>query len=204
MSTGIDPQQLEKVMNKRLVAPAGILTWIIVTFSALVSAEEPRDGIHGMLWNSPVEQHTHLTKIRDNAPVAYYINSNMSYMVSNQPVPGVIYGFTNGRFFAVYIKLRSPDQFFNLKRHFTARYGGAKEDHSDQVQQTVYRWADEDIKIKLKMTESTGNIKLAIYYLPLASKLNEELVENLPAGTPETTLSEGKEKNKLGPLFNDR
>jgi hypothetical protein len=34
----------------------------------------------------------------------------MIYRAANQPVPGVIYGFFQDRLFAVYIKLRSPNQ----------------------------------------------------------------------------------------------
>ena len=174
--------------------------WIILLFISSAAAEEPMDGMHGMRWGSPVDQHTHLTPVREAAPVTYYINSNMNYMVSNQPVPEVIYGFYEERFFAVYIKLRSPDQFFNLTRHFTSKYGNPKEDHIAHIKQTVYRWKESDIKIKLKMTESTGNIKLAIYYAPLASKLNQAIVENLPKDIPAQGAA-GEDKKSKSPLF---
>ena len=139
-----------------------LVFWIVLLFISSAAAEELKDGMHGMRWGSSVDQYAHLTPVREAAPVTYYINSNMNFMVSNQPVPEVIYGFYEGQFFAVYIKLRSPDQFFNLTRHFTSKYGNPKEDHIVHIQQTVYRWKESDIKIKLKMTESTGNIKLAI------------------------------------------
>ena len=174
--------------------------WIILLFISSAAAEEPMDGMHGMSWGSPVDQHAHLTPVREAAPVTYYINSNMNYMVSNQPVPEVIYGFYEERFFAVYIKLRSPDQFFNLTRHFTSKYGNPKEDHIAHIKQTVYRWKESDIKIKLKMTDSTGNIKLAIYYAPLASKLNQAIVENLPKDIPAQEAAEEDKKSK-SPLF---
>ena len=174
--------------------------WIVLLFISSAAAEEPKDGMHGMPWGSSVDQFAHLTAVREAAPVTYYINSNMNYMVSNQPVPEVIYGFYEGRFFAVYIKLRSPDQFFNLTRHFTSKYGKPKEDHIAHMQQTVYRWRESDIKIKLKMTESTGNIKLAIYYAPLASKLNQAIVENLPKDVPSLEALDEKNKSK-SPLF---
>ena len=174
--------------------------WIVLFFISSAAAEEPKDGMHGMRWSSSIDQYAHLTPVLEAAPVTYYINSNMNYVVSNQPVPGVIYGFYEGRFFAVYIKLRSPDQFSNLTRHFTSKYGNPKEDHIAHMQQTVYRWKESDIKIKLKMTESTGNIKLAIYYAPLASELNQTIVESLPKDLPVQEALDEDKKSK-SPLF---
>jgi hypothetical protein len=185
-------------MSQYFKKSLGLLIFFLFISSA--AAEEPKDGMHGMRWGSSADQHAHLTPVREAAPVTYYINSTMNYVVSNQPVPEVIYGFYKGRFFAVYIKLRSPDQFFNLTRHFTAKYGKPKVDHIAHIQQTVYRWKESDIKIKLKMTESTGNIKLAIYYSPLASELNQAIVENLPKDMPAQEAL-GEDRKSKSPLF---
>jgi hypothetical protein len=185
-------------MSQHIKNSLGLL--IVLLFITSANAEEPKDGMHGMLWGSSVEQHTHLIPVREAAPVSYYVNANMNYMVSNQPVPEVIYGYYEGQFFAVYIKLRSPDQFFNLTRHFTSKYGKPKEDHIAHIQQTVYRWKESDIKIKLKMTESTGNIKLAIYYSPIAAQLNQAMVENLPKDIPGVEARDDNQPSK-SPLF---
>jgi len=71
--------------------------------------------------------------------------------------------------FAVFIKLRSPDQFSQLERQFTIKHGKPKTTYYPKTRQTVHRWKDADVKIKLKMKESTREFKLAIYYAPLAT-----------------------------------
>jgi hypothetical protein len=40
-------------------------------------------------------------------------------------------------------------------------------------QQTIYRWKHQDIKIKLKLFEVESKMKLAFYFAPLSSQLNE-------------------------------
>ena len=118
-------------------------------------------------------QYKHLTKVREADMVAYFANADTLYQVANQPVPGVVYGFYQDKFFAVYIKLQSPDQFYITARRFTTRYGNPKVTFIAESQQTIYRWKDADVKIKLKRSESNGDLKLAIYYTPLSDKLNQ-------------------------------
>ncbi len=152
----------------------------LLTFFSSAAADDLQQGIHGMRWGGAVSEYNHLTRIRETDRVAYYINSDMIYRASNQPVTAVIYGFYEDRLFAVFIKLHTPDQFNNLKRHFGAKYGKPKVEINQENRQSAYRWEDADIKIKLKMNESDLEIKLAMYYSPLAEQLNEERLENIP------------------------
>ena len=134
-----------------------------------------------MKWGSSISKYDELTKVHELGYAAYYANSNMLYQTANQPVPGVFYGFYKDQFFAVFIKLRSPNQFSHLERQFSVKHGPPKATHISDSQQTVYRWKDNRLKIKLKMKESPGEYKLAIYYSPLAAKLNQEKLEQIPA-----------------------
>ena len=152
-----------------------ILSMLI--FFTPAAAFDLQKGMHGMQWASDITQYDHLTKVRESKKVAYYVNSNMIYQIGSQAVPDVFYGFYNDRFFAVFIKLRSPDQFYRTNRRFSARYGDPKVVHNSVSQQVIYRWKDADVKIKLKMRESIKEIKLAIYYSPISTKLNEERLE---------------------------
>ena len=54
---------------------------------------------------------------------------------------------------------------------------------------------------KLKMKESPGEYKLAIYYSPLAVKLNQEQLEQIPADALGSTLSEKGKPVKSAPLL---
>jgi hypothetical protein len=107
----------------------------------------------------------------------------MIYRVTNEPVPGVIYGFYQAHLFAVYIKLGSPVQGYYMVREFSDEYGAPQVKTSGAGDLTVYRWQDDDVKIKLKINESQNEFKLGIYYRPMATRVNQERVEEVPADT---------------------
>ena len=154
---------------------------LIVVFCTSAAAFDIQQGIHGMKWGSSISNYKELAKVHELGHAAYYANSNMLYQTANQPVPGVFYGFYKDQFFAVFIKLRSPDQFSHLERQFSLKHGTPKATQISDSRQTVYRWKDNNLKIKLKMKESPGEYKLAIYYSPLAAELNQEKLEQIPA-----------------------
>ncbi len=60
-----------------------------------------------------------------------------------------------------------------------------------KTRQTIYRWKHQGIKIKLKLYELEGKMKLAFYYTPLSNKLNAAEQGSFPT-IPErfTTIDE--------------
>ena len=166
-----------------------------------VAAKDIQKGIHGMQWGSSISAYDELTKVHEVKHAAYYANSNMVFQTANQPVPGVFYGFYRDQFFAVFIKLRSPDQFAQLERQFTGKHGKAKTTYYPESSQTVHRWKDADVKIKLKMKEATGEYKMAIYYAPLSSGLNREQLENIPPDAYDKVSPEKATAPKTAPLL---
>jgi hypothetical protein len=152
---------------------------LVLGFGIPAAAGDIQKGIHGMPWGSPISAHVELTKVHEVNQAAYYANANMVYQSANQQVPGVFYGFYRDQFFAVFVKLRSPDQFAQLVRQFTTKHGKPKTTYYPETSQTVHRWKRSDVKIKLKMKESTREYKLAVYYVPLSAKFNEEQLESL-------------------------
>ena len=175
--------------------------WLIIIFCTSAAAYDIKEGIHGMDWGSSISQYDDLAKVHQKGPAAFYINSNMSYQTANQPVPGVFYGFYNDRLFAVFIKLRSPDQFSHLVRQFNTKHGKAKTVYHAASRQTIYRWKDAAIKIKLKMKESPSEYKLALYYSPLAEKLNQEKLEQIPDDVLQLAPLDEDETVKSAPLL---
>ena len=164
--------------------------WLIVLFfTGSAAAYDIQKGIHGMNWGSPITQYGELTQIKEKGPAAFYVNSSVSYQSDNQPVPAVVYGFYRGKLFAVIIKLRSPEQFAKLERQLSAKHGQPRITTNVSGGQTVYRWKDTDVKLKLKIKEAVSDYKLAIYYAPLAVKLNEEELETLPDSVLESAPS---------------
>ena len=174
---------------------------IILGVGTSWAASDIQLGIHGMKWGSSISEHDELTKVHEVNQAAYYANSNMVYQSANQPVPGVFYGFYKDQLFAVFIKLRSPDQFSQLERQFTTKHGSPKATYYPETSQTVYRWQDADVKIKLKIKESVPEYKLAIYYAPLAAGLNQEQLENIPSAAYDKAPSPKATTQKSAPLL---
>jgi hypothetical protein len=183
--------------------PCSLVTIILAIFMGCPHAMgfDFEKGIHGIRWESSASQYDFLTKVRENQPFAYYVNEAMLFTLANQPVPGVIYGFHEGRFFAVYIKLRSPDQFHHMKKRFSAEYGPARVKSQDAGDQTIYRWQDRAVKIKLKNKASSGEMKLGIYYDPISSRLNRDPMEKIPPEDFPDQSPEGGSTNRSAPLL---
>jgi hypothetical protein len=176
---------------------------IIIWLGTPAAASDIQQGIHGMKWGSSISEHHELTKVHEVGPVAYYANSNMVYQSANQPIPGVFYGFYRGQLFAVFIKLRSPDQFSQLERQFTIKHGKPETTYYPESSQTVHRWKDADVKIKLKMKDPTREFKLAIYYAPLAASLNQEQLENIPSDAYDKAPPKKDTPVKSAPLLDE-
>jgi len=160
---------------------------LVLAIAGPTAAANLAQGMHGMQWGSAIAQNPRLVKIRATGAVAYYVDAATRYSLSHTPVSNVIYGADQGRFFAVYIRLTNPDQFYYTERHFRTQYGPPKRSVAEGSRQVVYRWVKDDIKVKLKMNESTGEIKLGIYYAPIANTLNPDQAEEGPAegGAPQ-------------------
>lgn len=176
---------------------------IILWLGTPAAASDIQQGIHGMKWGSSISGHAELTKVHEVNQAAYYANANMVYQSANQPIPGVFYGFYRDQLFAVFIKLRSPDQFSQLERQFTTKHGKPETTYYPETRQTVHRWEDADVKIKLKMKESTREFKLAIYYAPLAASLNQEQLESIPSDAYDKAPSKKDTTVKSAPLLDE-
>jgi hypothetical protein len=159
-----------------------------------------QSGIHGMTWGGHAGDYPRLEKVRETGDVSYYVDRKMAYHAVGQPVTGVVYGFYRDQLFAAYIKLSSPNQAYYLEKHFSTDYGPAKITAVASGAQTIYRWEDEAVKIKLKVNEDGDEIKLGIYYQPLSNKLNQTLAEEGPADTF-TPAATGAEPAESAPLF---
>jgi hypothetical protein len=175
--------------------------WLSIIFFTSAEAFYIQHGIHGMKWGSAISEYDELTKVHETGQAAYYVNSRKRYQTANQPVPRVSYGFYREQFYAAFIRLRSPDQFFHLLRQFSNKHGEPKTTFYSEIGQTVYRWNVVDVKIKLKIKESVGEYKLAFYYSPLAAQLNRELLEQIPPEAYGPAPAEEDSTVKSAPLL---
>jgi hypothetical protein len=64
-----------------------------------------------------------------------------------------------------------------------------------KTRQTIHQWKHQKIKIKLKLYELDGRMKLAFYYTPLSNQVNEAQQGDFPAVSErEFTLDEGSKQ----------
>jgi hypothetical protein len=174
---------------------------LLIVWCSSAAASDLQQGIHGMQWGSSITNYKDLTRVKELNQAAYYSNSRMLYETANQPVPAVFYGFYENQFFAVFIKLRSPDQFSHLERQFRKKYGEPKTTRDTSSRLTVHRWKEGNVSIKLKLRESQVEYKLAMYYLPLAAKLNQEQLESAAPGDRDADFSAPGQAAKAIPLI---
>ncbi len=191
-------KEIFKMMHYRIM----ICGWLIFVICKTAAAYDIQQGIHGMNWGSSISDYDNLSEVHKSKQATYYSNSDMLFQVANRPVPAVHYGFYRNQFFAVFIKLRSADQFVHLQRQFSVKHGAPKRTFNESTRQTVYRWIDADVKIKLKMIESNADYRLAIYYAPLAAAFNEEQLESIPPGAFNLTPAKEGKPVKTAPLLN--
>ena len=177
-----------------------VFLWVFIFFLPSLQAAVFQSGIHGMAWGGHADSYPRLEKVRAEGDVSYYVDRKMAYHAVGRPVSAVIYGFYRDQLFAAYIKLSSPNQAYYLEKHFSTEYGPARITAADTSAQTIYRWEDEKVKIKLKVNEDGDEIKLGIYYQPLSNRLNQVQAEEGPADAFSPTAS-GDQPAESAPLF---
>ncbi|MDX1707967.1 MAG: hypothetical protein R3274_05160 [Desulfobacterales bacterium] len=156
------------------------LMWIAAIFLFIgggVSAAELKDGFFGIEWQANLSEIGGFKKIGENLNVTYFANPQRVFTIDEVRVPDVLYGSYGNKFFAVYINIETIEVFSHLRRGFNSKFGVPRISMGRPQQQTTYQWKSEKTKIKLKTYEDQNNMKLALYYTPLARKVNESQQE---------------------------
>jgi hypothetical protein len=143
----------------------------------VAGAADIEAGFLGIKWASPAAHQEGLTRLYDRKNVIYYTQPSIVHTINEIPVPNVVYGFYEHQFFAVYINLESEDVFGELRNYLKSQYGNPDKRFSMKTGETVYKWNQGKVKIKLKINEENYRMKLGFYYLPLSKKVNEEQME---------------------------
>jgi uncharacterized protein YdgA (DUF945 family) len=155
-----------------------------------LSAADLKDGFFDIAWKTNLSLLDGFRKISQNLNVAYFVNDQRAYKISDIKISDVVYGSFENQFFAVYIDTAAIDVFAQLKRYINHKYG-LPQIKINQVQgagqETVYQWNYRKTKIKLKMHENRENMKIAFYYTPLSAQVNEAQMETYEE-THEKTL----------------
>ena len=164
-------------------------------FSGIAGAADIQDDFLGVKWTTNISELPDFKKLSGKDDVAYYENPTEIYTVFEVKNPSVIYGFYKGQFFATYIQVNTFTVFERVKEHISEKFGPPKTTLKMKARQTIHRWKHQGIKIKLKLFELEGKMKLAFYYTPLSNKVNEAQEGSFPTNTERVfTLDEGTKK----------
>ena len=159
------------------------LVFLFISTGVLHGADL-QEGFLGTNWGAHISELTGFNKVSRNGDVSYYGNPQKSYTIFGVDTANVIFGFFKDKFFAAYIAVESIKTFSRAKDHLTQKFGSPITILKTQNQQTIFSWKQADIRIKLKLYEKEGKMKLAFYYTPLARKVNQtqrELFPQIPA-----------------------
>ncbi len=163
-------------MGKARVLARAVLAVLLCAGSSW--GMELGQGFLGLAWGSEAAGLSGLRPAGSKGKVDFYVNPQVVHTIGGVPVAEEIYGFFEGRFFAVYINIDSIDVFGELKGYLNARYGDPDISMTMKSDETVYKWKHQGVRIKLKMQESTGRMKLGFYHLAEARSLSESEMES--------------------------
>ena len=170
---------------------------ILLTITGGLHAAELNESFLGIKWGTNISELPKFKKISGKDDVAYYQNPDKVYTVFEVENPSVLYGFYKDQFFATYIQVNSFTVFERVKEHISEKFGPPETTLKMKARQTIHKWKHQDIKIKLKLFEAEGKMKLAFYYTPLSNRLNAAEQGDFPAiSEREFTLDE-KSKQEI-------
>jgi hypothetical protein len=163
-----------------------LLAVALVMLSPPAHAAELESGFMETKWATPANDLKGFTKVGGDEKIAYYVNSQRKYtFFGNEVSDHVVYGFYEDKFFAVYANIEGIDIFSQIKRYIQNKYGvPSKTSRETRGDLTTYVWRLKQTQIKFKHHETTGKMKISIYYLPIAKQANAEIIKNLEAEPP--------------------
>ena len=164
-------------------------------------AADLKTGFMGIQWASPAAHQKGLTRLYEKENVTYYTQPNIVHTIHEIRVPNVVYGFYEDQFFAVYIELENEDVFGEFQKYLRSKYGNPDKRFSMKTNETVYKWKQDEIKIKLKTNDENYRMKLGFYYLPLSQKVNEERMEKTHSRSLQFFPIKKDEKPEVVPLL---
>jgi hypothetical protein len=159
-----------------------IAVFIIVLFSTgPLYASDLKDGFLDTGWQTDLSNSSNFLKIEEKEDLSYFVNPTVKYVINEIQIPKVVYGAYKNKFFAVYIDIEEYDVYRQIKKYITQKYGKSKNKMLFNPDRTIHVWKHHETKIKLKLNQQSGKIKLAFYYVPISAKVNLKQQEELEA-----------------------
>ena len=159
-------------MRIHLVAPL-VLLMILLTIGA-AWAEDLEDGFMGYQWGSDISKYPGLKQLYSKGGLTFYASPGESYTLEDMTIGDVIYGFYQGKFYAVYVNLDTIEKYDAVERMMKSKYGLPDHKSSSKENLFTYKWKYRDVTIKLKQDQLKGSMKVAFYHEPTSSGLDQE------------------------------
>jgi hypothetical protein len=176
------------------------LVFMFISTGVLQGADL-QEGFLGANWGTHISKFKGFRKVSQKGDVGYYGNPQKSYTIFGVDTANVIFGFFKDKLFAAYIAVESIGTFSRAKDHLTQKFGSPLTILKTQSQQTISRWQHENIKIKLKLFEKEGKMKLAFYYSPLAAQVNATQREAFPQIPADTYSIDDRTRQEINKEF---
>ncbi len=144
---------------------------VLIFCGTRVLAADLQQGVLGLKWGADISNCPDLSKLSSKNDVDFYLPNKRGGEIEGVKVNRLACGFYTDKFFAVYGTIATVERFEKMKSHFTAMFGPPKT--SLRQARKTYGWKHRDIKVKLKAGDDGSDMKLGIYYKPLAGKVNE-------------------------------
>jgi hypothetical protein len=163
----------------RKLSTSILFIFLILLVPQIICPADLQEGFSGIKWGTDISALKNFTKIGGKDRVSYYRNPNELHSIKNIDVPHVVYGFYNEKFFAVFVVIDKFEVYSQLKSQLMTKFGDPQITLTARREKSIYRWKHKDIKIKLKLRGIDDKMKLAFYYTPLSTKIEENRVEEL-------------------------
>ncbi len=188
-----------------------IICFVVITvisttngFCGTVDKADIGEGFSGIKWGTDINDLERFEKAYSKDNVDFYINPDKVHAIENGTPVTVLYGFSANKFFAVYIDLKTMEMYGKVNSYILKNYGKFPDkSYSTKTNQVIKKWKHEDVKIKLKLNNESLKMKLAVYYLPLSTQVNEERLETFQKGKVEffPTIKSKEKPKQLFPLL---
>ncbi len=166
-----------------------------------IHSADLQEGFSGIKWGTDISELKNFKKIGSSGRVSYYLNPEELHTIYKIDVPHVVYGFYNEKLFAVFAVIEKFEIYSQLKSQLMTMFGDPETTLTARYEQTIYKWKHKNIKIKLKLRGTDDKMKLAFYYKPLSTEVNEDQVEEFPEKSYRFfPIEKGKKWERI-PLF---
>lgn len=132
-----------------------------------VQAMELDQGFLGYRWGSDITSNESFVLKHSEGIVDYYVDESKTYSISEVDSAYVVFGAVEGQLYAVFVGIETPQGYQRALDYLRSRFGTSKVKDQGQVQEHSWSKYDFNIRIKLKKDQASGEMKMAVYYMPL-------------------------------------